>query len=557
MRHWAWVAFGCALAAGFSSSLHAQGPDAALTGTVGAAGEAAMEGVLVSARSATSPITITVVTHADGRYEFPAARLPPGDYTLSIRAAGYELAAPAKVAVRPLKTTTANLKLAKTKDLAAQLSNAEWIASVPGSEAQKASLLGCVGCHTLERPIHSTHNAEEFVDVLRRMAGYAQVSQPDHPQVKPYAPAAGAPAERFKAQAEWLASINLSKSETWTYPLKAFARPSGRATRVIITEYDLPRREIQPHDVIVDAKGTVWYSNFSEELLSSLDPNTGKITEYKLPTQKPDYPQGSLALRGDADGNLWLGMMFQGAVARFEPATRQLKVWNLPADRNDDGTQINMVSPERAKVDGKVWLQDTGKLEAVHRLDLASGTFQTFQPFKDAPPDAPFPAKAPHVLYDAVPDSHNNVYFTDLLGQEIGRIDAKTGQVKFWATPTPSSNTRRGSVDAQDRFWFGEYRGNRIAMFDPRTEKIQEWESPIPYSAPYDVAVDKAGYAWSGGMTSDRVLRLDPRTGEIVAYLLPRETNIRRVFVDNAGDRPAFWVGNNHGASIVKVEVLD
>src|SRR6185437_15165806 len=124
---------------------------------------------------------------------------------------GYELTQPAKATVRPLKTTAADLKLAKAEDLAGQLSNAEWIASVPGSEAQKASLLGCVGCHTLQRPLYSSHNAEEFVDVLRRMASYAQVSQPDHPQVKPYAPAAQAPAERFKAQAEWLASINLGE----------------------------------------------------------------------------------------------------------------------------------------------------------------------------------------------------------------------------------------------------------------------------------------------------------------------------------------------------------
>jgi virginiamycin B lyase len=33
---------------------------------------------------------------------------------------------------------------------------------------------------------------------------------------------------------------------------------------------------------------------------------------------------------------------------------------------------------------------------------------------------------------------------------------------------------------------------------------------------------------------SDRVARLDPRTGQFVEYLLPRETNIRRVFVDNS-----------------------
>jgi streptogramin lyase len=58
-------------------------------------------------------------------------------------------------------------------------------------------------------------------------------------------------------------------------------------------------------------------------------------------------------------------------------------------------------------------------------------------------------------------------------------------------------------------------------------------------------------------MLNDRVARLDPKTDQIVEYLLPRTTNIRRVFVDESGARPALWVGSNHGGSIVKVEPLD
>jgi len=58
-------------------------------------------------------------------------------------------------------------------------------------------------------------------------------------------------------------------------------------------------------------------------------------------------------------------------------------------------------------------------------------------------------------------------------------------------------------------------------------------------------------------MLSDQVARLNPKTGEIVEYLLPRNTNIRRVFVDEHGPRPTLWVGNNHGSAIVRVEPLD
>jgi streptogramin lyase len=112
-------------------------------------------------------------------------------------------------------------------------------------------------------------------------------------------------------------------------------------------------------------------------------------------------------------------------------------------------------------------------------------------------------------------------------------------------------------MDANDRLWFAEYRANRVAMFDTRREEFKEWPMPTAWTAPYDVVLDKNGEAWTGSMSTDRVVRLDPASGATVEYLLPRETNIRRVFVDNSTSPVSFWVGSNHGASIVKLEPLD
>jgi len=53
--------------------------------------DGALEGVVVSARKSGSPVTVSVVSSADGRFSFPAARLEPGSYALRIRATGYEL----------------------------------------------------------------------------------------------------------------------------------------------------------------------------------------------------------------------------------------------------------------------------------------------------------------------------------------------------------------------------------------------------------------------------------------------------------------------------------
>ena len=50
---------------------------------------------------------------------------------------------------------------------------------------------------------------------------------------------------------------------------------------------------------------------------------------------------------------------------------------------------------------------------------------------------------------------------------------------------------------------------------------------------------------------------VDTKTGTFTEYLLPRQTNIRRVFVDSSTTPPTFWVGNNHGAAVIKLEPLD
>jgi len=530
----------------------ATAPDAALTGKVTSAKEGAMEGVLVSARKAGSTITITVVSDNKGIYRFPHAKLDAGQYAIRIRAAGYELDGKVTAQVEEQKAATLNLKLRTTQDLAAQLTSGEWIASMTGTEQQKRTLLGCVGCHTVERIARSKYDTDGFVMTVQRMGTYANQSTPLRPQKRLTTrdtDLVGEDQARVqRTQAEWLSSINLSSGPRWDYPLKTFPRPKGKATQVIMTEYDLPRPTIEPHDVIVDAEGVAWYSNFGEQSIGKLDPKTGKVTEYPVPEPKKGSPLGLLSLRADKDGNLWAGMMYQGAIMKFEPRTEKIQVWNLPPELNRANTQINMTSPMTMGVDGRIWTQNNG-VGGIHRVDLKSGTWETWEPFKKSP--------VGHNIYDVVGDSQNNVYFTDIGKEHIGRIDAKTGEITLHETPTKSSGPRRAVMDAQDRLWFAEYRGNKIGVFDTKTEKFQEWAMTTPWTQPYDVAVDKNGEVWTGSMLNDRIVRLDPKTGKTIDYLLPRFTNVRRVYVDNATPMPTFWVGSNHGASIIKLEPLE
>src|SRR6202795_721354 len=245
-----------------------------------------------------------------------------------------------------------------------------------------------------------------------------------------------------------------------------------------------------------------------------------------------------------------LANMYQATIVKFDRKAGSFQFWPLPSEQNIDAAQVNMASAQSSHVDGKVWAQNNG-FAGVHRLDVATGKIETWEPFKNAPKGEP------HNIYDVIPDSKNNAYFTDFRQQHIGRVDAVTGEVKLFEIPTARSAPRRGSMDAQDRLWFGEYRGDRIGMFDTRTEQFKEWKLGTRWASPYDVTLDRNEEAWTGSMVTDQVTRLNTGTGEMVDYLLPRSTNIRRVFVDNTTTPVTFWTGSNHGASIVKVEPLD
>ena len=490
----------------------------ALTGRVTSDEEGPMEGVVVTARKEGSTISMSAVTDNRGRYNFPEAKLGSGDYQLKIRAIGYELLGPTAIDVRGGVTASADMRLRPATDIASQLTNAEWLASMPGSDQQKKFLLSCNSCHSYQPIVNSTHDASKFLQVLDKMAGYYPGSTPLHPQRlvgmarRNLGGGAGSAMggeggmgadPRAKAAAEWLETVNLSKGPSHDYRFKALPRPTGRATRMIVTEYDLPRKTIEPHDVIVDSDGMVWYSDFGALLLGKMDPKTGKV-----------------------------------------------QTWSVPKEWQTDATQQSFVSPTFSHVDGKVWVKNSDRAQIL-RLDPATGKWENFGTFTD--PET----KRTIGSYGINADQNNNLYMLDFNAGAIGILDGATKKLELLRTAIPNSRPRRGSVDARNRLWFGEYDGNAIAMLDPQTRQIKEWPVPTPWSNPYDVVIDKNGEAWTGSMMSDRVVRLDTRTGAFTEYLLPNPTNIRRVWVDNSTNPVTFWVGSNHGASIVKLEPLD
>src|SRR5207253_625426 len=445
--------------------------DAALTGIVSSEVEGNMEGVVVTARRAKSIVQISVTTDANGRYNFPRDRLESGEYTLSIRAAGYDIASPAKATING-KAATADIKLKKTKNLAGQLTNAEWMMSIPGTEEQKAGLLDCVGCHTLERVVRSTHDSDEWTQVISRMRGYGAVSQPIKPQPMLDRARAGTP-EQYRKLADYLATINLSAVDQWPYELKTLPRPKGRDTRAIVTQYDVVRPTSEPHDVLVDKEGKVWYTDFGEMFIGQFDPTTLKLVEYPIKKFKDKAPTGLLSIEFDHEGKIWFDTMYQGSLGCLDPKTGKIAYYPLPPEYNDDTVQLNFTGL-RHDVDGKVWTKSVGT-QHIFRLDLATNKWERFHPTDYLPEGAPKHA----TIYQVISDSQNNlwrakfdkdgeIWASTMHTDRLGRLDPTTGTTVQYLMPS-DTNMRTVFVDKSTTpttFWGGSNYDHRLVKVE-------------------------------------------------------------------------------------------
>ena len=539
--------------------------DDSLSGVVTSPQGRPIGGVLVAAKRTPGTVTTSVFTDEAGRFAFPRTHVGVGSFDLSIRALGYDLAPVKPTRVSASGTTRVALRLVPANDVTGQYTSNEWIASAPpsgGAVDRRFYLNMCTHCHTVERVFKTGSTATEMNAILLQMATYAVGSTPEHPQLLPPTDAQtlGEISLSRKASpdtialANYIASVNLSATGKTPFTIKPLPRPSGAATQVTMTTYALPRSEAMPHDVIVDAAGLAWYSDFGHEVLGRLDPATGRTVEYKIPRLKPASPMGSLDIELDRDGKIWIAMLYQGAIARFDPVTAKFKLFPAPAPINNTAVQLAMVAPDHLKVDNKVWVNDSGRAW-IHRVDVVTGTYETIKPF--AGMAKPVGTGAPHLVYGIGTDAANNLYFADWGDSAIGRIDAKTLKVEFFQVPTPLSRPRRVHMDDQGGFWFAEWQGGKVGRFDTKTHAFREFPLPNRTSAPYDVVPDRNGYIWTGGMSTDRIDRINPANGAVTEYLLPTTTNVRRVFVAPTRTGTAFWVGDNNGATITRIEPHD
>ena len=244
-------------------------------------------------------------------------------------------------------------------------------------------------------------------------------------------------------------------------------------------------------------------------------------------------------------------MMYQGGIAKLDRKTGKVQTWSVPKEWQTDATQQSFASPTFSHVDGKVWVKNSDRAQIL-RLELGDQQVGELRHLHRSG-DETNHRLLRHQRRSQQQSLHAGFQFREhrhprRRHQETWRsierrfpIHGRAGGPSTPRTACGSPNTTATPSGCSTR----------------RPSRSRNGPCPTAWTNPYDVVVDKNGEAWTGSMLSDRIVRLDTKTGAFTEYLLPNPTNIRRVWVDNSTNPVTFWVGSNHGASIIKLEPLD
>ena len=174
--------------------------------------------------------------------------LEPGRYTISIRAIGYMLDGP-KSRRRPGRRQRHRRSQAQPRSRTSHPTLERRMAQQPAGRptSRRQFLTMCVGCHTLQRVLTSHAQPASSSRCSCRMARYSPGSTPTQPQPLLPGPRGERPrVDPRRRQGRGGISRERQPRQCRRRPntqFKPLPRPKGRATRVIITEYDLPRKE--------------------------------------------------------------------------------------------------------------------------------------------------------------------------------------------------------------------------------------------------------------------------------------------------------------------------
>lgn len=284
---------------------------------------------------------------------------------------------------------------------------------------------------------------------------------------------------------------------------------AGSSARITIadvqfTEWMTPSTPPFPHDPAYSAvDGSAWYTGQRANVIGRLDPKTGSIKEWPLPTPK----SGPHGLTPDKDGNIWYTGNSAALIGKLDAKTGQITEYKMPDPAaRDPHTPI-------FGADGLLYFTVQGG-NFVGRLDPATGAITLKQP--------PTANSRPYGIVQAVTGL---LYFDEFNANKIGELDPKTMTIKEYTLPAEGARPRRISMGKDGTVYYTDYARGYLGRLDPKTGNVEEFLSPGgAASRPYAIATTSDGVVWyceTGVADKNMLIRFDPTSRQMQSWPVP------------------------------------
>jgi virginiamycin B lyase len=222
-------------------------------------------------------------------------------------------------------------------------------------------------------------------------------------------------------------------------------------------EYPLPSKS-KPHTVTIDKAGGVWYTGNGNATIGKIDPASGKVTTYKMPDPAAKDPHSA---KFDPKGILWFTLQNSNMIGRLDPATGDVKVVTMKTPNS---------KPYGIKMDaeGTPWVACNGS-NCLVKVNPATMELTEVK--------LPTPGTTVRRL-DFAPDG--TIWFVNSTKGKIGRLNPKTGDIKEWDSPSGPASHPYAIAFVGGYVWYNESatRPDTLVRFDPKTERFQSWAIP-------------------------------------------------------------------------------
>ena len=292
------------------------------------------------------------------------------------------------------------------------------------------------------------------------------------------------PQERDRTISQYLAANYPHKPE------KAPVLVQGD-TEITIEEWITPTLGQHTRDPVESPGGAIWWTGMWASLLGRLDPNTGVMQEYQLPSSARPH-----SIVPDAEGFIWYTGNSNGTIGRLNPADGSIKEYPTRAHDPYIGVfhpngnlyftsqHSNMLGSLNPKT-GELREIETRKKPYGIKVGKAGDLFIAYN---GANAIGRMHPDTVSVRYYDIPDAatrirrldvdkDQNVRFVNSTLGKIGKLDVDTVEVTQWKSPSGRTSRPYSRTVINNIVWFNESgtRPDALVRFDPATEQFQSW----------------------------------------------------------------------------------